>query len=133
MAAKDSGTKRNVKSRSDLHDYYNGNHAYDNDRVALSKRRESIKPKLPGGVLDLPPVAYPSSGELYTGARQNNQKEVYDFSKNKVGTTTVVDFKALKKPSDEYATEHIVEVGFIIQIPSLSSNVASYKLSACLW
>lgn len=106
-----------MKSRRDINDYYNGNLNVDaNDRFTLSKRRESIKPKLPGGTLDLPPLAHPSSGKLYESPRDKNKKEVYDFKDKKVGTITVREFGSLIRPSDEYAVEHIIEVSSVFYI-----------------
>lgn len=48
---------------------------------------------------------------LYTGPRKNNEKNVFDFKDNKLGSRIVKNFKAIVKPTYMYATEHIIEVG----------------------
>ncbi|KAL1641723.1 hypothetical protein SLS61_009997 [Didymella pomorum] len=47
---------------------------------------------------------------LYTGPRKNNDKNVFDFKDNKLGSRIVKNFKAIVKPTYMYATEHIIEL-----------------------
>ncbi|KAJ4983404.1 Killer toxin subunits alpha/beta 4 [Stagonosporopsis vannaccii] len=79
---------------------------YFDDARELS--RSTRLPKLRDGALELTALGYPS-GELYISPRQNNPKEVYDFKDNKLRTTAVSQSITLKKPSNNYATEHIIE------------------------
>jgi hypothetical protein len=63
------------------------------------------------GKLTLTAPNQPPSGMLYTGPRKNNDKNVFDFKDNKLGSRIVKNFKAIVKPTYMYATEHIIEVG----------------------
>jgi hypothetical protein len=47
---------------------------------------------------------------LYTGKRKNNDKNVFDFKDAKLGSRIVKNFKTILKPTNEFATEHIIEV-----------------------
>jgi hypothetical protein len=99
-----------LKIRGESNDLQGGHyHTLNDDRHTLSKRRDVIS-KLPSGKLTLTALAYPESGALYTGPRQTNPKEVYDFKDNKLGTTSIKMSTSIIKPTAEYATEHIVEV-----------------------
>jgi hypothetical protein len=75
----------------------------------LSKRR-TVNAELTGGKLTLKAPDQPSSGALYKSPRDKNPKNVFDFENDKLGSTVVKNFKAIKKPTDQYATEHIIEV-----------------------
>ena len=75
----------------------------------LTKRR-TVEAKLPNGNLKLTAPNQPRSGILYTGKRKNNDKNVFDFKDTKLGSRTVKNFKAILKPTSEFATEHIIEV-----------------------
>jgi hypothetical protein len=65
----------------------------------LSKRR-TVNAELTGGKLTL----------KAPDQRDKNPKNVFDFENDKLGSTVVKNFKAIKKPTNQYATEHIIEV-----------------------
>lgn len=69
-----------------------------------------MEAKLPNGKLKLTALNQPRSGILYTGNRKNNDKNVFDFKDAKLGSRTVKNFKAILKPTSDFATEHIIEV-----------------------
>ncbi|KAF2996724.1 hypothetical protein E8E13_005955 [Curvularia kusanoi] len=75
----------------------------------LSKRR-TVDANIPSGKITLTAPNQPRSGLLYTGKRKNNPKNVFDFKDNKLGSRIVKNFKAILKPTNEFATEHIIEL-----------------------
>jgi hypothetical protein len=69
-----------------------------------------VEAKLPNGNLKLTAPDQPRSGILYTGKRKNNDKDVFDSRDARLGSRTVKNFKAILKPTSEFATDHIIEV-----------------------
>lgn len=78
-------------------------------RGGLTKRR-TVEAELPNGKLKLTAPDQPRSGIIYTGKRKNNDKNVFDFKDDKLGSRIVKNFKTILKPTNEFATEHIIEV-----------------------
>ena len=97
----------NVVAQRGVQEREHGNH----HRHALSKRRTPQNVKLPGGItLKLPSLDYPSSSELYTGPRSNNPKHIFQFRSDELTDVAVEDTSAMPANTEEFATEHIIEV-----------------------
>jgi len=100
------GTSNAVAQR-DMQEREHGNH----HTHALSKRRTPQTVKLPAGkTLRLSSLDYPSSSELYTGPRSNNPKHIFQFKSDQLTDAAVKDTSVVPMNTEEFATEHIIEV-----------------------